>query len=99
MKLPFPAAGLFNPASDMTRPQADKSKVAGDGGSGTRETNGAEATNLPPDVGTPHLTDPTPAAVIEQAKRDLDEGQVDTDLRSTPGLDAEQKRKLLKKAR
>ncbi|MEO8280287.1 MAG: hypothetical protein ABI564_11400 [Ideonella sp.] len=83
----------------MTRPQSDKSKVAGDGGSGTRETNGAEAANLPRGVGTPHLTDPEPAALMEQAKRDLDEGQVDTDMRSTPGLDAEQKKKLLKKKR
>ena len=82
----------------MTRPQIDKSKVAGDGGRGSRVTNGAEASNLPPDVDTPHLTDEQPSEVIEQAKRDLDAGQVDTDLRSTPGLDAEQKKKLLRGA-
>lgn len=29
-----------------------------------------------------------PRPVIEQARRDLESGQVDTDLRSTPGLDA-----------
>jgi hypothetical protein len=34
--------------------------------------------------------------VIEQAKRDLDAGQVDTDLRQTPGLDAERRERLLR---
>jgi hypothetical protein len=29
--------------------------------------------------------------VIEQARRDLESGQVDTDLRTTPGLDAERR--------
>ena len=33
--------------------------------------------------------------VIRQAKRDIDAGLVDTDLRSTPGLDAERREKLL----
>jgi hypothetical protein len=35
--------------------------------------------------------------VIEQAKRDLDTGQVDTDLRQTPGLDAERRERLLRR--
>ncbi len=65
---------------------------------GTHITNGAEASNLPPEVDTPDLTNPQPSEVIQQAKDDLDDGQVDTDLRSTPGVDAEQKKKLLKQS-
>ena len=36
-----------------------------------------------------------PDAVIEQAKRDLDAGMVDTDMRATPGLDARRRTKLV----
>ncbi len=50
----------------------------------------------------PHERDerPDPAPVppdprIEQAARDLADGQVDTDLRATPGLDAVRRRKLV----
>ncbi|HEY1397205.1 hypothetical protein [Roseateles sp.] len=38
-------------------------------------------------------------AVIGQAHEDLKQGQVDTDLRSTPGLDAEQRDHLVKDAK
>lgn len=34
-------------------------------------------------------------AVMRQASRDLEAGQVDTDLRATPGLDAQRRRKLV----
>ncbi|OWQ48039.1 hypothetical protein CDL60_05470 [Roseateles noduli] len=37
-------------------------------------------------------------AVIGQAHEDLKQGQVDTDLRSTPGLDAERRDRLVKDA-
>ncbi|WP_431045974.1 hypothetical protein [Roseateles sp. L2-2] len=37
-------------------------------------------------------------AVIGQAHEDLQQGQVDTDLRSTPGLDAERRDRLVKDA-
>lgn len=37
--------------------------------------------------------------VIERARRDLEEGQVDTDLHGTPGLDAERRDALLNKRR
>lgn len=40
-----------------------------------------------------------PEPVIEQAARDLQQGQVDTDLRATPGLDAERRARLLKQRR
>lgn len=50
----------------------------------------------------PPATDPAdgpidaqPRPVIEQAKRDLDAGQVDTDLRGMPGLDADRRARLL----
>jgi hypothetical protein len=44
-------------------------------------------------------TDPRPHKVIRQAKADIDKGLVDTDLRATPGLDAQQREKLLKPGR
>ena len=37
-----------------------------------------------------------PRKEMERAKRDLDAGLVDTDLRGTPGLDADQRRHLIK---
>lgn len=44
-------------------------------------------------------TDASPRPVGRQAKQDLDAGLVDTDLRATPGLDAAQRRHLLKRER
>ena len=41
-----------------------------------------------------NATDP-PRRVIVQAKRDLDAGMVDTDMRATPGLDAERRGSLV----
>jgi len=35
--------------------------------------------------------------VIQQAKRDLDAGQVDTDMHATPGLDALERERLVPK--
>ncbi len=37
-----------------------------------------------------------PRKVMEQARRDLEAGQVDTDMRATPGLDAQRRRSLVK---
>jgi hypothetical protein len=37
-----------------------------------------------------------PRKLIEQARRDLEAGQVDTDMRATPGLDAQRRRKLVR---
>lgn len=36
-----------------------------------------------------------PRQVMKQAHRDLEEGQVDTDMHGTPGLDDEQRKKLV----
>ena len=41
--------------------------------------------------------DPRPQEVIRQAQRDIEAGLVDTDLRATPGLDADTRARLLKK--
>ena len=43
--------------------------------------------------GTQHQDEPDP--VMQQAHRDLQDGLVDTDMRATSGLDAEQRRKLM----
>lgn len=45
-----------------------------------------------PSTGT---TAPTPDPVMQQAKRDLDAGMVDTDMHATPGLDAQRRAKLV----
>ena len=44
-------------------------------------------------------TAPQPDPLIEQARRDIESGQVDTDLHNTPGLDAERRRELLRKGK
>lgn len=41
-------------------------------------------------------TDAEPNAHIDRAARDLQQGQVDTDLRATPGLDADRRGGLVK---
>ena len=48
---------------------------------------------------SPHQTSDAPDPVIRQAQRDLQEGQVDTDLRGTPGLDAQRRERLLRPPR
>jgi hypothetical protein len=40
---------------------------------------------------------PKPQRKIVQAQRDIEAGQVDTDMRATPGLDAPQCSRLVKK--
>ena len=44
---------------------------------------------------TIHATAVEPDPVIAQAKRDIDAGLVDTDMRATPGLDAKLRAKLV----
>lgn len=43
----------------------------------------------------PDATAAEPDLVIVQAQRDLEAGQVDTDMRATPGLDAERRAQLV----
>lgn len=52
----------------------------------------ALASPAPPAAGS---TAPEPDPVIEQAHRDLRNGLVDTDMRATPGLDAQRRAKLV----
>ena len=42
-----------------------------------------------------HSTAVEPDPVMVQAKRDIDAGMVDTDMRATPGLDAERRDRLV----
>jgi len=65
---------------------------------------------LPPATGTPkarlpHVRDQSPGSVgteprkvIQQAYKDIQAGLVDTDMRATPGLDAQRRSKLVKPA-
>ena len=49
------------------------------------------------DQGSTPVTGPEPPdrATMKQAHQDLERGLVDTDLRATPGLDAERRRQLV----
>lgn len=56
-----------------------------------------------PEMPLPHERDEAsgqaarrPDPVIEQAHRDIDAGLVDTDMRATPGLDAERRQALVR---
>ena len=42
-----------------------------------------------------HTTASTPDPAMRQAHKDLQEGQVDTDMRATSGLDAEQRKRYV----
>ncbi|KQV52989.1 hypothetical protein ASC95_09425 [Pelomonas sp. Root1217] len=69
--------------SDRPRTQGDASRPQGPSLPHDRDQQAA-ATNPAPD---PH---------IDRAARDLKQGQVDTDLRATPGLDAERRGGMVK---
>jgi hypothetical protein len=60
------------------------------------------ATQSKDDLPMPHERDQglgqvarEPDPVIDQARKDLDAGQVDTDMRATPGLDAARRARLV----
>ena len=44
-------------------------------------------------------TNPAVDPVIDRARKDIEQGQVDTDMRATPGLDAERRRRLVPRSR
>jgi len=66
--------------------------------------NPPRSASLPPQkLKLPHERDESvgaagraPRKVMEQARRDLEAGLVDTDMRATPGLDAQRRRRLVK---
>ena len=67
-----------------------------------RRNPGPASPALPLPLPLPHERDETtpatasaPDAVIAQAKRDLDAGQVDTDMHATAGLDADLRARMV----
>ena len=42
-----------------------------------------------------HATNPTPDPAMVQAHKDVEAGQVDTDMRATPGLSAERRKRYV----
>ena len=63
---------------------------------------GAKPPRLNPELPLPHERDQSidatakaPDPVMVQAKRDIDAGMVDTDMRATPGLDAKRRARLV----
>jgi hypothetical protein len=63
---------------------------------------GSQPTAPAPDLPLPHERDQAvhqtasqPDKVIAQAKRDLDAGMVDTDMRATPGTDAQRREAMV----
>jgi hypothetical protein len=92
-----PAAG--ETAVDPTRPPGGRRRTKAATESSERAAQG-DALPLP------HESDeslgsvkPETDARIEQARKDLAAGQVDTDLRGTPGLDAENRARILRRGR
>lgn len=78
-----------DPVDRSTLPGADRSPSRGDA-------------SRPAGPSLPHdrdqqtaATNPEPDAQMRRAARDLKQGQVDTDLRATPGLDAERRGDLV----
>jgi hypothetical protein len=83
--------------SRSRRRPRDASPYAAGAAPKTSNTQGKESRDRLPherDESTP-AEPPGPHKVMLRAKRDLDAGLVDTDLRNTPGLDARQRTKLL----
>lgn len=71
-------------------PKKDQPRTAGD-------ASRPEGPSLPHDRDQQAAsTNPEPNPHIERAAKDLKQGQVDTDLRATPGLDAERRGDLVK---
>lgn len=89
----------------MTTPKTSKAKSAEPARPGTREPQdttqrGVAVPDRMPSL--PHerdqqnlATNPEPDPQLRRAARDLQQGQVDTDLRATPGLDADRRGDLV----
>lgn len=84
---------------DLPDGQAGNRVAPGDGAPGDAPPDdGSEHLQLPHerDESTSGATAPEPDPVVRQAARDLAAGQVDTDMRATPGLDAQRRKRLTK---
>lgn len=88
-----------HPGSPAAHGKAPSLKTRGTKTSGTEH---APETSAAPSLSLPHERDESAAftaaavdPVMAQAKRDIDAGLVDTDMRATPGLDAALRSKLV----
>lgn len=89
----------IDPAADPARPSRSRRSNAGQGGTLPRR---AKAPLSAPGLALPHERDESnpatavaPDPLMAQAKRDIDAGLVDTDMRATPGLDAPLRSRLV----
>lgn len=98
--MPSPRSPKRPPVAPDTAPRESINTGKPPHAPGARGKKGHEALELPHerDEGL-QATKAEPDPVIEQAGRDLAAGQVDTDLRATPGLDAQRREQLLRRAR
>jgi len=87
-------------------PPPDDQSVAGEEDPGSALDAPAATEVVGVDLPLPHERDEALGSVstqtdpvIEQAHKDLESGQVDTDLRATPGLDAAKRARLLRRTR
>ena len=71
---------------------ADQAQASGRTGTADKELRLPHERDESADSTSPRI-DPR----IKQAKKDIDEGQVDTDLREAPGLDAPARKKIMNK--
>ena len=93
---PRPDGGNAPRDTGSTEAPVDKDGRAKVDPRGDHITNGAEASNLPTDSDLQPMTPDTPDKKIEQARQDLASGQVDTDLREWPTLDAERRGRMVR---
>ena len=87
-------------------PRPDDRSAAGEEDPGSALDAAAAAEVVGADLPLPHERDQAIGSVstqtdpvIEQAHADIEAGQVDTDMRATPGLDAENRARLLRRGR
>jgi hypothetical protein len=92
-----------DPATDLPSksPTDPKRKAGKKAGKEAARSSGADVMGQ-----LPHERDQIPEAAgdqvradMRQAHHDLEQGQVDTDMRATPGLDAKRRKKLVKTPR
>jgi hypothetical protein len=105
-RAPPPSKGPSNETSNETVPEADSAPRESVNTGLPPHAPGAHVKRRLGPLELPHERDEglhatasQPDPVIEQAARDLAKGQVDTDLRTTPGLDAQRREQLLRRRR
>lgn len=99
----MPGAVAMATSIDPTRRRPDRAKTTGPKRAGNaNDAQGAVAVVSRSGLQLPHERDESASApasapdpVIVQAKRDIDAGLVDTDMRATPGLDAKRRAEMV----